>query len=171
MKRREFVTGIAAAAGATLLNSSASILNAATLKGIKAVAFDAFPIFDPRPIFANVEKLFPGKGTELSNQWRIRQFEYTWLRTIAGKYADFWSVTEDALKFAAKTSKIDVTAEQRKRTDGRIFESEGLARRAASSKDAEDRWSKTWISLELHIDDAAVFDSQRSTRWNVRLCY
>ena len=46
--------------------------------------------------------MFPGKGAELSNAWRTRQFEYTWLRTMSGRYADFWHVTEEALIFAAK---------------------------------------------------------------------
>jgi hypothetical protein len=44
----------------------------ATKARIKAVAFDAFPIFDPRPVFALAEELFPGTG--LSDEWRTRQF-------------------------------------------------------------------------------------------------
>ena len=32
----------------------------------QAIAFDAFTIFDPRPISALAETLFPGKGTEVS---------------------------------------------------------------------------------------------------------
>jgi len=47
---------------------------------IKALAFDTFPIFDPRPIFGLAETLFPGKGTAFSNAWRTRQFEDQWLR-------------------------------------------------------------------------------------------
>jgi len=86
---------------------------AVTKPAIKAIAFDAFAIFDPRPVFALAEKLFPGKGTELSTVWRTRQFEYTWLRTISRTYADFWKVTEDALVFAAKMVKINVSLEQR----------------------------------------------------------
>jgi 2-haloacid dehalogenase len=69
---------------------------------VRAVAFDAFPIFDPRPVSSLAEEFFPGKGAELSNAWRTRQFEYTWLRTVAGRYADFWQVTEEALTFAAR---------------------------------------------------------------------
>ena len=72
---------------------------------IRAVAFDGFPIIDPRPVFAEVEEMFPGKGAELSNAWRTRQFEYTWLRTMSDRYADFWHVTEEALIFAAKLMK------------------------------------------------------------------
>jgi len=80
---------------------------------IKALAFDAFPIFDPRPVFARAESLFPGKGAELSNAWRTRQFEYTWLRTMAHRYEDFWKVTEDALVFAARLLKLDLSREKR----------------------------------------------------------
>lgn len=79
----------------------------------KAIAFDGFPIFDPRPVFALAEQLFPGRGAELSNAWRIRQFEYTWLRTTAGQYRDFLGVIEDALVFAAKSLRLDLTPEKR----------------------------------------------------------
>jgi len=51
----------------------------------------------------------------LSNAWRTRQFEYTWLRTLADRYADFWQVTEDALIFAAKSLKLDSDPQRRER--------------------------------------------------------
>jgi 2-haloacid dehalogenase len=79
----------------------------------KAIAFDAFPIFDPRPIFKLAETLFPGKGAELSNAWRTRQFEYQWLRALGGRYADFSTATEEGLVFAAKTTQLDLTADKR----------------------------------------------------------
>jgi 2-haloacid dehalogenase len=82
---------------------------------IQAVAFDAFTIFDPRPVTGVAEKLFPGRGAELVNGWRTRQFEYTWLRTVAGHYADFWQVTEEALLFATKSQKLDLAPEARGR--------------------------------------------------------
>ncbi|MGF6312337.1 2-haloacid dehalogenase [Bradyrhizobium sp. i1.8.4] len=81
----------------------------------KAIAFDGFPIIDPRPVFARVEEMFPGKGAELSASWRARQFEYGWLRTLGGRYTDFWRVTEDALVFAARAAKIELSSEQRDR--------------------------------------------------------
>src|SRR5262249_47715819 len=71
--------------------------------------------FDPRPIVTLAEELFPRSGTELSKAWRTRQFEYTWLRTAAGRYADFWQVTEDALVFAARDLKLDLASQQRAR--------------------------------------------------------
>jgi 2-haloacid dehalogenase len=81
---------------------------------IKAIAFDGFPIIDPRPVFARVEAVFPGRGAELSNAWRTRQFEYTWLRTLSGNYADFWQVTEQALVFAARAHQLDMSPAQQK---------------------------------------------------------
>lgn len=80
---------------------------------IKAIAFDAFPIFDPRPIFALAEKLFPGQGAALSNEWRTRQFEYSWLRVAMNRYADFWQVTQDALEFAADKLHLKLQEAQR----------------------------------------------------------
>jgi 2-haloacid dehalogenase len=103
--RRKFVTLAAAAAIAPAANGAQT--------RIKAIAFDGFPIIDPRPVFAKAEEIFPGKGPELSNAWRTRQFEYTWLRTLGGRYADFWQVTEASLVFAAKMLKIDLSADQR----------------------------------------------------------
>jgi 2-haloacid dehalogenase len=79
----------------------------------QAIAFDAFPIFDPRPVFGLAETLFPGKGAELSNTWRTRQFEYQWLRVLSGRYADFWQTTEDGLVFAAKLLQLELTPEKR----------------------------------------------------------
>ena len=79
----------------------------------KAVAFDAFPIFDPRPVAALCESSFPGKGAALVDLWRARQFEYTWLRTVSGRYADFARVTDASLSYAAKALQLEVTAEKR----------------------------------------------------------
>ena len=85
----------------------------APARRIRAVAFDAFPIFDPRPVFALAEQLYPGRGAELSNAWRTRQFEYQWLRALAGQYADFWQATDDALTFSAQLLKLELPADKR----------------------------------------------------------
>ena len=82
---------------------------------IKAVALDGFTTFDPRPISVAAEALFPGKGVDLVNAWRTRQFEYTWLRTLTGAYADFRQVTDDALVFAAALLKLHLTKDKRHR--------------------------------------------------------
>jgi 2-haloacid dehalogenase len=86
---------------------------AASSTNFKAVALDAFSVFDPRPIATLCEAVFPGRGSDLAATWRARQFEYTWLRTVSNRYADFEHVTADSLTFAIKTLKLDATAEQR----------------------------------------------------------
>jgi 2-haloacid dehalogenase len=111
--RREFLHLVAGGVVTGVL-PSAPLSQVATGPTIKALAFDAFPIFDPRPVFALAEQLFPGKGTDLSNAWRVRQFEYQWLRALSGHYADFWQTTEDALVFAANLLKLDLTPDKRK---------------------------------------------------------
>jgi 2-haloacid dehalogenase len=80
---------------------------------IRAVAFDGFTVIDPRPTGLKAEEVFPGRGAEMMGAWRSRQFEYTWLRTLTGNYADFRQVTEDALVFAAASLKLELTASKR----------------------------------------------------------
>ena len=113
VNRRELVA--LAAGGVAAANALAPARQARAASGakIKAIAFDGFPIIDPRPVAARTEEIFPGKGVELGNAWRTRQFEYTWLRTLGGQYADFWQVTEESLMFAAKLLKIELSADQR----------------------------------------------------------
>lgn len=110
--RRKFLGGIAIS-GLALQSFVAEA--AGSRRKIKAVAFDAFPILDPRPVFALADELYPGRGVDLSNAWRTRQFEYTWLRTISQRYSDFWQVTGDALVFAAKAVKVELTPEKHAR--------------------------------------------------------
>jgi 2-haloacid dehalogenase len=81
----------------------------------RAIAFDAFPILDPRPIAAIAENLFPGRGAALMETWRTRQFEYCWLRSVSHHYVDFWRVTEDALVFAASALDLRLEASTRQR--------------------------------------------------------
>jgi 2-haloacid dehalogenase len=113
LNRRTFTALTAAGTATALLLSDQA--RAAGRTTFKAIAFDGFPVIDPRPVFARVEEMFPGKGAELSASWRTRQFEYTWLRTLGGRYADFWHVTEEALIFAARSLKIELSPEQRDR--------------------------------------------------------
>jgi len=113
--RRDFFNLVGGSVAAATIAGLAVKAHSRGAMTIKAIAFDGFPIIDPRPVFAKVEEMFPGRGAELSNAWRTRQFEYTWLRTLSGSYADFWQVTEQALVFAAKLVKIEMSGEQRDR--------------------------------------------------------
>jgi 2-haloacid dehalogenase len=112
LNRREFLNLAAGGVAATLFTSPPRA-QAATSSKIKAVAFDAFTTFDPRPVFVLADKLFPGRGVELSTAWRIRQFEYQWLRALSGRYADFWQATEEALAYAANLLKLDLSVQKR----------------------------------------------------------
>ena len=110
--RREFLLFAAASAAPY---GSAVASHAASSWRPKAIAFDAFPIFDPRPIAALTESLFPGKGSAIMNVWRARQFEYQWIRALSGRYADFLQTTEESLLFASKQLELELTAQQRER--------------------------------------------------------
>jgi len=51
-------------------------------------------------VAALAESLFPGHGVALSQFWRAKQLEYTWLRSLMGNYVDFGAITEAALAYA-----------------------------------------------------------------------
>lgn len=108
--RRRLVAGLTAAGALSVAGASR-----ATRSRFKAVVFDGFPIIDPRPVAALAEQLFPGKGAELSSNWRTRQFEYCWLRTLSDRYADFRQVTQEALVFAAKSLRLELSTTNRDR--------------------------------------------------------
>jgi 2-haloacid dehalogenase len=70
---------------------------------LRALVFDAYgTLFDAHSISGACESLFPGKGTELSRLWRTKQLEYSWLRSLMGRYVEFETITEDALGAACR---------------------------------------------------------------------
>jgi 2-haloacid dehalogenase len=113
MMSRRSVLALGAAGVAGGWSAPAWMRSSAERSAIQAVAFDAFAILDPRPVFDACEALFPGRGSGLAALWRARQFEYQWLRSLSGRYADFWSVTRAALEFAARSLNLSMTAAQR----------------------------------------------------------
>ena len=71
------------------------------LEGVRACVFDAYgTLFDFASAAARCEDVPADKRAALTTLWRDRQLQYTWLRTLQGRYADFWQVTGDALDFA-----------------------------------------------------------------------
>jgi 2-haloacid dehalogenase len=98
---------------ATLGTSVGRPASATSREAIRAVVFDAFPIFDPRSIGAACERVFAGRGVALANAWRARQFDYQWLRSMGGRYADFWQCTADALSVACESIGISLAERQK----------------------------------------------------------
>ena len=83
---------------------------------MKAIAFDAYgTLFDVFSITALAEALFPGKGEALAQVWRLKQLQYSMLRSLMGRHRDFWRLTEDSLVYAAKSLDLDLTPDKRAR--------------------------------------------------------
>lgn len=77
---------------------------------VRALVFDAYgTLFDVHSVIAECERHFPGRGAELSRQWRVTQLEYTWLRSLMGRYEDFERVTAGALAHACATLKLPLS--------------------------------------------------------------
>jgi 2-haloacid dehalogenase len=77
----------------------------------RAVLFDAYgTLFDVHSVVAAAEQLFPGQGDALSQLWRLKQIEYSQLRTLSdpggSHYKPFWDVTLDALRHAARRLRL-----------------------------------------------------------------
>ncbi len=62
--------------------------------------FDAYgTLFDVHSAIMRHRAAVGPDADRLSELWRSKQLEYTWTLTLAGRYADFWSLTERALDF------------------------------------------------------------------------
>ncbi|NNG05530.1 MAG: haloacid dehalogenase type II [Inquilinus sp.] len=69
--------------------------------GIRACVFDAYgTLFDVHSPAARLRDRLGEKAGALSAVWRTKQLEYTWLRSLMRRHADFWQVTGEALDFA-----------------------------------------------------------------------
>jgi len=85
-------------------------------KKIKAVVFDAYgTLFDVYSVLSLCDELFPDQGQTLSQLWRAKQLEYTWLLSLMGRYEDFWQVTERALRFACRALHLPCDSAQQAR--------------------------------------------------------
>ena len=75
---------------------------------IRALVFDAYgTLYDTQSVLARAEQLCPGKGELITQLWRLKQLEYTWLRALLQEYADFSEVTRAALDFALKAAGVE----------------------------------------------------------------
>ena len=125
--RRDFIKAVSVATATAAAAHTVSAMGAAPgpaasaqppvrLDGIEAFAFDAYgTLFDVFSVTALCEELFPGHGDGLAQRWRAKQLQYSLLRSLMGRHKDFWLVTEDALVYATKSLRLDLTQAKRER--------------------------------------------------------
>ncbi|PKO27620.1 MAG: haloacid dehalogenase type II [Betaproteobacteria bacterium HGW-Betaproteobacteria-5] len=83
-------------------------MTATKLTGIEVCVFDAYgTLFDVSSVAGGARDALKERWQALSDLWRNKQLQYTWLRGLAGNHANFWEVTSDALNFAMASLEID----------------------------------------------------------------
>jgi 2-haloacid dehalogenase len=94
----------------------------------QAYVFDAYgTLFDVHSVRHVAEDLYGKEKAEIVSQvWRQKQLEYSWLRSLMNAYEDFWSVTRSALEYALKAAGV------------------------GASNDATDRLMEKYCELELY---------------------
>jgi 2-haloacid dehalogenase len=110
VSRRDLICVGASLAGGLLTPRAAS--GASTAPHFAAVAFDGFAVFNPAATLAEIETHFPNRGAAVYAAWRTKLFEYTWLRTIMGRYASFPAVAADALFAVAAALGLELNESQ-----------------------------------------------------------
>jgi len=74
---------------------------------VKACVFDAYgTLFDVHSAVGKYRERLGDVADQVSITWRTKQLEYTWLRSLMQKHADFWQVTQDALDYALDVANI-----------------------------------------------------------------
>ena len=72
------------------------------MPGVRGYVFDAYgTLFDVHSVI-EAGRAITTDPAALSLLWRQKQLEYTWLRSLMGRYEDFWAVTEAALRFSVR---------------------------------------------------------------------
>ena len=78
---------------------------------IRALVFDAYgTLYDVHSVRSLAVDLCGDTGELVTQLWRLKQLEYTWLRTLMRCYEDFWAVTKESLVFALKSAGIEPVA-------------------------------------------------------------
>lgn len=80
----------------------------AQISGIRACVFDAYgTLFDVHTPTTAIADELGDVAQSLSDLWRQKQLQYSWLRSLMGQHADFWQITGDALDYALDAHSID----------------------------------------------------------------
>jgi 2-haloacid dehalogenase len=100
---------VLAAAGAVAHDPYVNLIReGASAMTIGALVFDAYgTLYDAQSVLEKAEALCPGKGEVITQVWRLKQLEYTWLRSLLQQYEDFWQVTRASLDFALRAAGIE----------------------------------------------------------------
>src|ERR1700688_3857882 len=108
---------------------------------IKAVVFDAYgTLYDIQSVAAVTEEAFPGYGEIITQIWRIKQLEYTWLRSLMRRYEDFSVITRDSLAYTLRVLGLKPDA------------------------DAFERIMDKYLHLDLYPDAAAALAAMRGRK-------
>jgi len=82
--------------------------NLQPLPDVRACVFDAYgTLFDFASAARQCREVLGDDIDRLTALWRDKQLQYTWLRAVQGRHADFWQVTGDALDFSMETLNLD----------------------------------------------------------------
>jgi 2-haloacid dehalogenase len=85
-------------------------MTAPRMTGICACVFDAYgTLFDVHSAVGRLRAQVGDQADALSQLWRTKQLEYSWLRALMGRHADFWQVTGEALDYALARTGVDPT--------------------------------------------------------------
>lgn len=109
------------------------------LSNIKAVLFDAYgTLFDVHAPVARVAGELGADANAISDLWRAKQLQYTWLRSLMQAHAAFDEVTADALDYA-------------------------LAQYGVNNPDIRDRLLKLYLTLDAYPDAVRALQKLKST--------
>ena len=76
---------------------------------IQAIVFDAYgTLYDVQSVAKAIEAAFPSHGDTITQLWRLKQLEYTWLRSLMHRYQDFRAVTRDSLTYTLDSIGLSV---------------------------------------------------------------
>src|SRR5205085_2219748 len=76
----------------------------------EAIAFDLYgTLVDPRSVESAVARVVTEDPSGFAGDWRQTQLRSTWLRSLMGRYADFWTVTADALDHTAASRGVELS--------------------------------------------------------------
>jgi 2-haloacid dehalogenase len=82
----------------------------ASFSAVRACVFDAYgTMFDFASAAAGCGDLLGDKADRLTALWRDKQLQYTWLRALQDRHADFWQVTGEALDFTLEVLQLEQT--------------------------------------------------------------